>query len=193
MASCVGLNGSVPIEEILSGNSESHIKWQRYLKTVFISAADNTYLYRFLTDDEPNSKKKCGKRWVAIPINLNLAQLNLGDVFDIPIKTAGYHDQGKTQEVHFSDIWSDEDVAVCCSSPSFADDLTILRNYEICFPMQAALQGFHCSCHHRSRSACIHPSNLFFYEKVLSYTIMVPRRCPLGRARFFVLFMRHPH
>ncbi|KAG7008280.1 hypothetical protein G7Y79_00006g019000 [Physcia stellaris] len=110
-ASCVGLNGSVPIEEIFSWNSESHIKWQRYLKTVFFSAADNTYLYRFLTDDEPNSKKKCGKRWVAIPINPNLAQLNLGDVFDIPIKTAGIHDLGKTQEVHISDIGSDEYVA----------------------------------------------------------------------------------
>lgn len=59
----MGLNGSVPIVEIFPWDGESHVKWQRYLKTVFISAADNAYLYRFLTNDDPKSKKKCGKKW----------------------------------------------------------------------------------------------------------------------------------
>ena len=114
-ASCVGMNRTVPIEEIFSHGSPTHVKWQRFLKTVFVSSADDAFLYRYLATDDNAGKRKCGDRWNAMPLNPKLINtLQLGDIEDIPVKTSGIHDQGKTSLARLSEIDPDDEIEVHC-------------------------------------------------------------------------------
>ena len=112
-ASCVGMNGSVPIEEIFSYGSPTHVKWQRFLKTVFVSSADDAFLYRYMATDDNAGKKKCGDRWNAMPLNPKLKNvLQLGDIDDIPVKASGIHDQGKSSLARMSEIDLEDEIEV---------------------------------------------------------------------------------
>ena len=92
-ASLIGLTGSVPVDEIYSWDGSEHYKWRQYIKTTFIFAADDTYVYRYKTGDK--TKSLCFDRWLAMPNHPAFAPLNLGDIEELPVKAGGLWDQGR--------------------------------------------------------------------------------------------------
>lgn len=101
-ASLVGLTGSVPVEDIYSYNSATHIKWQSFIRTTFVLTADLTLKYRFMVDDD--KKYECFKKWCAIPFLEEIEALELGDEKDIPVRSTGPYDQGKARRVTKADL-----------------------------------------------------------------------------------------
>lgn len=82
---------SVPVAKIFSKDSPDHFKWQRYMKTTFVWAAENTFRYRYQDD----GKTDCFKAWRAFLPTPAMAGLNLGSILDVPVKTGGPWDQGR--------------------------------------------------------------------------------------------------
>lgn len=76
---------SVPIAEIYSGASPAHIKWQRFLKTSFVWAAEDTFRFRYMED----RKTECFKNWRAGPSTPAMAELELGGILEVPVKVGG--------------------------------------------------------------------------------------------------------
>ena len=109
-ASLVGLTGSVPVDEIYSHDGVEHKKWQAYIQTVFKFTADNTYVFRYLTDDA--SKDECFKRWVSMPHHPAFGGMNLDDLMGTPVKTGGIWDQGRRKKVQTIDYDADEQISV---------------------------------------------------------------------------------
>lgn len=51
-ANPAGLTGSVPVEDIYSYDSPSHLEWQSSIRTTFILTADVTLKYGYMVDNE---------------------------------------------------------------------------------------------------------------------------------------------
>ena len=51
-ACLVDLIGVVPVDEIYSWDREELKKWRQYIKATFMFAAEETYQYRFKTNDK---------------------------------------------------------------------------------------------------------------------------------------------
>ena len=85
--------GSVPVDEIFSASSVTHRKWQAYLKTTFVWAADNVYMALYITGD----MKACRDAWKAMPNAAPFKELKLGPMDQTPVKAGGVYDQGRRQ------------------------------------------------------------------------------------------------
>ena len=106
-ASVGPLNAAVPVDEIFSSNGTTHIKWQKYLKTVFTWAANDTMRLKYMKDGK-DERDECFRRWVAMPLAVQLKYLELGSMNDTPIKTGGILDQGRRRmltKVEYTDAY----------------------------------------------------------------------------------------
>ena len=76
------IKGSVPIEDIFSGKTAEQLQWQIYIKTSFIWASEDTYRFRYKTDN----KTECFTRWCSLPMAAPIAELNLGGIDMVPFQ-----------------------------------------------------------------------------------------------------------
>ena len=111
-ASLVGLTGSVPVEDIYSYHSATHIKWQTFIRTTFVLTADLTLKYRFIVDD--GQKYDYFKKWCAIPFLAKIEALELGDEKDIPVGSTATTESGESESETISPIF--DPVKTCTMS-----------------------------------------------------------------------------
>ena len=125
-ASLVGLNGTVPVDEIYSWDGPEHIMWRKFIKTTFLFAAD--YTYRYKTDDK--DKIMCFDRWVAMPNHPAFAPLNLENIESVPVKSGGLWDQGRRRKARKQIYTADERLAVGGVLTQIYPRLTCLRMFK---------------------------------------------------------------
>jgi hypothetical protein len=86
-----------PVEDIFSGKSDTHLKWQLYHGTTFGWICEDGFTLRI--DSKEDFRDKCYDNWRSYPRRPEIDNLNVGRLQDIPVRNMGVYDKGLSQLV----------------------------------------------------------------------------------------------
>ena len=78
---------AIPLQDIFSGHSELHKKWQNFYKAIFCWTCELVYTHRIQQRDI--KRLPCFQAWRTISHCHQLSTLNLGGLKDIPVNWGG--------------------------------------------------------------------------------------------------------
>jgi hypothetical protein len=118
------LHAVVPMEDIWSDTTATHIKWQRFYATTFRWACEDTLIHRISGPKDDNMAYHAAFR--SYTERDQVLKLNLGGRDDIPVKWMGVADRGLRKGVILHDR-DEKKYKAFGDSPSLSSDLLIPR------------------------------------------------------------------